>query len=189
MWTAATGVTSSPGVERFDNVFAAHSLDHQPCLVSHLSDVASVLKPGGRYFVVLPDRRYTADYYLPDSTFADALEAFAVQRTRHSARSLAAQLLFLTHDDGARHWSGDHGPDPRAQPPDPRLREVLGAIFRAVRANSSYLDARAWHFTPATFRWLIQVLADYGLSPFRVERIYPTIRPAKEFYAVLRVMA
>ena len=175
--------------QRFEGVFAAHSLDHQPCLVTHLSDVASVLKPGARYFVVLPDRRYTADYYLPNSTFADALEAFAAQRTRHSARALAAQLLFLTHDDGVRHWNGDHGADPRALPPDPRLREMLGAMLRAVRANASYLDARAWQFTPASFRRLIETLADYGLSPLRVERVYPTIRPAKEFYAVLRVMA
>lgn len=175
--------------KRFDAVLAARSVDHQPCLITHLSDVASVLKPGARYFVVLPDRRYTADFYLPDSTFADALEAFAAQRTRHSARALAAQLLFLTHDDGARHWRGDHGADPRTLPPDPRLREMLGAMLRAVRTNSSYLDARAWQFTPASFGRLIQILADYGLSPLRVERLYPTVRPAQEFYAVLRVMA
>jgi SAM-dependent methyltransferase len=175
--------------QRFDAVFAGCSLDHQPCLITHLSDVAGVLKPGARYFVVLPDRRYTVDHYLPDSTFADALDAYAAQRTHHSARALAAQLLFLTHDDGVRHWRDDHGADPRALSPDPRLREVLGALLRAVRANAAYLDARAWQFTPGSFRRLIETLANYGLSPLRVERLYPTIRPAKEFYAVLRVMA
>ena len=175
--------------QRFDTVFGGCSLDHQPCLITHLSDVAGVLKPGARYFVVLPDRRYTADHYLPDTTLADALEAFASQRMGHSARALAAQLLFLTHDDGARHWNGDHGADPRELPPDSRLREMLGALLRAVRANAAYLDARSWQFTPTSFRRVIETLADYGLSPLRVERLYPTVRPAREFYAVLRVMA
>ena len=175
--------------QKFDAVLAAGSLDHQPCLITHLTDVAGLLKPGARYFVILPDRRYSEDYFLPDSTLGDVLEAYATRRTRHSARSLAAQLFSLTHDNAARHWAGDHGHDPNAQLPNPDLREALSAMLRAVRSGADYLDARAWQFTPDGFRRMIDALAVFGLSPLRVERLYQTVKPGQEFYAVLRVAA
>ncbi len=173
----------------FDAVLAACSLDHQPCLITHLTDVAGLLNPGARYFVVLPDRRYTADFFLPDTSLGDVLEAYAARRTRHSARVLAAQLFSLTHDDGIRHWKGDHGVDPAKRVPDSDLGPALGAMLRAVRNGSDYIDARAWQFTPESFRHLMASLAAFGLSPLRVERVYPTVKSRQEFYAVLRVIA
>lgn len=69
-----------------------------------------MLKLGARWFLVIADRRFSAAHYLPDSTLADALEAFAIRRSRHVARNLIASRLMATHDDAARHWAGLHGP-------------------------------------------------------------------------------
>ncbi len=175
--------------ERFEAALEVHGFERQPCLITHLTDVASVLKPGARCFLILADRRYGAAHYLPDSTLAEVLEAYAARRTRPAAHAVIASRLLGTHDDAAEHWAGRHGPDPRRRPADDPLREQIAALLRAVRAGPPDGAARAWHFTPESFRYLIETLAELGLSPFRVERIYWTIRFDNAFYAVLRVAA
>ncbi|HSU04623.1 MAG TPA: hypothetical protein VLI93_03550 [Acetobacteraceae bacterium] len=175
--------------ERFDAVIASHSLERQPCLITHLTDVASVLRIGGRFFVILTDRRVSAAHYMSDSTLTDALAAFVSRRTRHSAYSFMADRLMRTHNESGAHWGGRHGADPRGRLPDALLRDEVASAMRAVRTASGYVDVPAWYFTPDSFRHLIDTLASIGLSPFRVERVYRTVRPRIEFYAVLRVAA
>ncbi len=175
--------------ERFDAVLAVCSLERQPCLITHLTDVASILRPGGRCFLVLGDRRFSSSHYLPDTSLPDLLDAFATSRTGRSSPSVMANRLWRTHDDAAAHWVGQHGPDPRQQAPDPRLVQEIATLLRTIRTTGHPLDVAAWHFTPDSFRYLIETLAATGLSPFRVERLYPTRRPSSEFYAVLRIAA
>jgi hypothetical protein len=181
-------------LERFDSVLATHSLERQPCLITHLTDVASLLRPGGSYFLVIGDRRFSSSHFRPDTTLPDVLEAFVARRTRQSALQVIADRLLRTHDDPEAHWAGRHGLDPRQKAPDPQLVQEIGALLRAIRAADQPLadqplDVVGWHFSPDSFRYLIETLAAIGLSPFRVERLYPTRRPAGEFYAVLRIVA
>jgi hypothetical protein len=175
--------------ERFDAVLGLHSLERQPCLIAHLSDVASVLTPGARYFLAIADRRFGAAHYLPDSLLSDVLEAFAVRRTRHVARNLIAARLMATHDDAAAHWAGLHGADPRRRETDDQLRAEITALLRSTRAGPTDAATPAWYFTPESFQYLIDTLAGLGLSPFRIERLYWTINPYSAFYSVLRVAA
>ncbi len=122
--------------QQFDAVVALGSLDHQPCLISHLTYVSAVLKPGARYFVGLPDRRYTADHFLPDSGLPEVLDAFAQRRTRHGARALVAPLFHGAHADAARHWDGDHGPAPQSRPAEEQHGRAMADILRRMRAGS-----------------------------------------------------
>ena len=175
--------------EKFDAALGVHSLERQPCLITHLTNVASVLKLGARWFLVIADRRFGAAHYLPDSTLADALEAFAARRSRHVARNLIASRLMATHDDAATHWAGLHGPDPRRPPADDPLREKIATLLDSLRSAPPEGATPAWHFTPESFQYLIETLAELGLSPFRIERLYLTVKPESVFYTVLRVAA
>lgn len=175
--------------ERFDAALGLHSLERQPCLITHLSDVASVLKPGARYFLAVADRRLGAAHYLPDSLLSDVLEAFAVRRTRHAARNVIANRLMATHDHAAAHWAGLPGADPRQRAADDPLRQEVATLLRSLRGGTPDAATLAWHFTPESFQYLIDTLAVLGLSPFRIERLYWTINPYSAFYAVLRVAA
>ena len=111
--------------ERFDVVFSSHNIEHQPCLITHLQDVASVMRPGRRLFLVIPDRRFCFDYHLSDSTIADVLDAFLDKRKKHSVKSILEHQFLLTHNEAAAHWTGEHGPDTRFRLPDSGFLEEL----------------------------------------------------------------
>jgi SAM-dependent methyltransferase len=175
--------------ERFDAVLSSHCIEHQPCLVSHLADLASVLAPGGRVFLVVPDHRYAFDHFIPESTLVDVLASYAERRPGHAPRTVIAQHLLQTHNDAVAHWRGEHGADPRAAPADQALVGRIAEALRAARRTGLPHDLHAWQFTPAGFRSLFDAMAAVGLSPFRVERLYPTLHDSGEFYAVLRIAA
>jgi SAM-dependent methyltransferase len=61
--------------ETFDYVFSSHCIEHNPDLIGHLQTVERLLVPGGRYFVIVPDKRYCFDHFREVSTIADAIEA------------------------------------------------------------------------------------------------------------------
>jgi hypothetical protein len=174
--------------ERFDAVFSSHNIEHQPCLVTHLRDVASVLKPGRRMFLIISDRRYCFNYYLAESTIAEVLDAFLDNRRRqHSARSILEHRLLLTHNEAEPHWNGDHGPDPRRAAPDGDTVRRIIENLKTLPARDGYVDTHAWQFVPDSFAQLIGTLNAAGLTPFEVERVYPTLRLSNEFFAVLRL--
>jgi hypothetical protein len=175
--------------ERFDAAFSSHNIEHQTCLVTYLQDVASVLAPGRRFFLIIPDRRYCFDYYLSESTIADVLDAFIERRRQHSARSILEHRLMLTHNEAAAHWAGDHGPDPRRRAPDADLVGRITDNLKSLTARDGYVDTHAWQFVPESFTQLIGTLNAAGLIPFEAERVYPTLWSSNEFYAVLRLPA
>jgi SAM-dependent methyltransferase len=184
VWTG--GPISELIAERFDVVFSSHNIEHQPCLVSHLADLAALLKPGGAVFLFVPDRRYCFDHFLPPTALTDVLGAWFEPSARHRGEAVVKHWMFLTHNDPGRHWAGDHGVDPYT-----RLSgHAAGAWMRSVRdtyrAAEDYVDVHAWQFDPEGFRTILQSLHDAGLSELAPVRVYPTPRGGIEFYAILQ---
>lgn len=166
---------------RFDAVVSSHAIEHQPDLVEHLRQVARLLDDGGRYYLVVPDRRYCFDHYLPPSTIADVLDAWLRRLRVHSAANVLRQQVLTTHNDPRRHWRGDHG-DVALYADPACLRQALGLVRYS---GEEYLDAHAWQFEPESFRDLIAQLFGLGLTPLRPVRVYATVYGSNEFYAIL----
>lgn len=164
--------------EQFRAVVSCHLIEHQPNLVGHLQQVAQMLEPGGRYFLIVPDRRYCADHYLPSSTLAELVAAHSEKRVRHVLRSLIEHRALTVHNDPLRHWQGDHGR--RIDDFPSRLRSAIAEF-----ATGDFVDLHTWYFDPASFREVITDLGEAGQIPFRVQVVYPTRRDDVEFYAVL----
>lgn len=139
--------------EHFGVVLSSHAIEHQPNLVHHLNQVDHILRPGGRYFALVPDHRYCFDHFMTPSTISDVLEAYLDNRTSHTVSSLLEARLLMTHNDAIEHWKGNHG-DPNFNPEfpfDDRIARLQIAVD-SYRANHKIIkDEHAWYFTPLSF--------------------------------------
>lgn len=167
-------------VERqFDVVLSCHSVEHTTDLVKHLGDVQALLRPGGAYALIVPDRRFCFDALLPESTIADVLEAYIERRRRHRISDVIAHLTLTTHNDPIRHWAGDHADAGDVAARATKALEVLH------QHGDRYIDVHAWRFTPDSFRAVCETLYAMGLSGLRPARVYDTPHDMIEFCAVL----
>lgn len=177
-WSSPTG---DLGVvdETFDHVFSSHCIEHQPDLIAHLNAVERLLRPGGLYWLVVPDKRFCFDHFAPETDLAAVLAAHLDPRPVHARENVLRARLGATHNDAERHWAGDHG----APAPSPaRLAETLSEIDAA---DGGYIDVHAWRFTPEGFRVLTTQLADVGQTALRPLRVWATPRNRQEFCGVL----
>ncbi len=168
--------------ERFDQVFSSHCVEHQPDLVRHFSQVSRILRDGGSYFLLVPDKRFCFDHYLAESTIADVLGAHIEQRRLHYAKSVLGQLLLTTHNEPVRHWQGDHGL-PKFQ--QQGIECIKGTINHIVRNVDSYIDTHAWHCTPQIFEDIVTKIYQLGLSMLKADKVYNTPFGRFEFCAIL----
>jgi hypothetical protein len=170
-----------------DRIFSAatscHCIEHQPDLIRHLQQVGNCLEEGGYYFVIVPDKRYCFDHFIPESTIARVIEAHVEKPGIHRLGSVIEHRALITHNDGGRHWLGDHT-DPGYR--ENRTARVAAALLEFQRANGSYIDVHAWQFTPNGFRSIIETLYDLGFSSFRARRVYNTLYGRFEFCAILQ---
>jgi SAM-dependent methyltransferase len=165
----------------FDRVFSSHCIEHQPNLIRHLQEVGRILKPGGRYYLAIPDKRYCFDHFLTEACVDELVRAHEERRTAHTFKSVYEHTALTTHNDPALHWRGEHT-DPRSSQLAERA-EYASKIYQ--EANGGYIDVHAWQFTPRSFRETMAELAERGLSPLKVERVYDTVYGQNEFTAVL----
>ncbi len=168
--------------EEFDQIFSSHCVEHQPNLIRHFNQVERLLRKGGSYFLIVPDKRFCFDHFLPETTIADVLSAQIEQKILHSPRSVLEHRHLTTHNDPVRHWHGDHG-TPAIQTQD--VDTVLLWIDQLAKSGDAYLDVHAWHFTPAVFEDVVNQLYRLGLSKLRADRIYNTPAGRFEFCAIL----
>lgn len=170
-------------VGSFDLVFGDGLLPLQPDLAGHLAQVGRLLRPGGVYVAVVPDRRFGRDFFRPESTVGDAIEALISRPTEHGLRTAVADAVLATHDDPDRHWRGDHG-----APASASADAVFAAMQEFDRTTSAgaYADRRSWVFTPQTFREIVRLLDDVGVTGLRPLRIYDTPPGGGDFFAVLQ---
>jgi len=123
----------------FDVVISSHSIEHQPDLVHHLQQVGRILRHGGRYFLMIPDKRYCFDHFIPESTIAGVLQAHLEKRTKHTLASVIEHLALNTHNDAVRHWNADHA---ELRPADQDAR-IDSAIELYDRQGGAYIDVHA----------------------------------------------
>ncbi|MGZ8364133.1 MAG: hypothetical protein ACXW3D_09395 [Caulobacteraceae bacterium] len=164
----------------FQALFGAHVLEHQIDLIGHLKTAEALLAPGGRYFLIVPDKRYCFDHFLPESTLADALDAHLRPSANHTLKSLIAHRALTTHNSPARHWRGDHGDlSDRLD----RARVLLKSWSKRPERRH---DVHAWQFTPESFKELIEDMNGLGLVGLKPAAVHATRTGEGEFFAVLQ---
>ncbi len=170
---------------KFSAIYSSHNIEHQPCLVTHLRDLESVLEEEGAIFLAVPDKRYCFDHFFSETNLADVVAAWAEGKQQHRLKDILEHHFFAAHNEPVRHWQGDHGVNQGLLPLDDKRNVLFMAELERLRSSDEYTDVHAWKFTPATFRTLIDGLNSLKLTRLRIARVYPTVRNSNEFYAVL----
>lgn len=167
--------------EQFDVVVSSHCIEHQPDLVDHLQKVEKILKPGGHYFLLIPDKRYCFDHFIPETIMADVLDKYYLQAKTHSLRNVLVHRIFSTHNDPIRHWSGDHGP----QHDDDYESHLQSVLSEYNDPNGKYIDVHGSFFTPDTFANIIGQLNKLKLLQLKILRNYHTRKNDFEFFVIM----
>jgi hypothetical protein len=162
-----------------DWVSASHVIEHVPNVIGWLNQLESKLKIGGIVFLVIPDKRYFYDLFRSESTFTDALVALRASQTHPSFAQVFDHFYYSVPGVVAHEvWAGNAVPRPTL--------DFAGALALAEKAETEYIDAHCWVFTPQGFSSLIQSIIDARMTGFDLVDLRPTAAGQLDFSAVLR---
>ena len=166
---------------KFDLVFTAHNIEHQLDLVEHMNDVYNLLNDNGKYYMVIPDKRYCFDHFVPESLMSDVLNAHYANLTRHSLKTILTGCE-TTHNYASSHWKGDSGVGLYS---DHRL-ECYKTKIDSYFESDKYIDFHQWRFHPENFVFIFNSLYRMGLIKLKLEKVYCTLSNSFEFEAIFK---
>ena len=169
----------------YDSVFSSHCIEHQLDLIAHLIQVQHLIERNkGRYFLIIPDKRFCFDKQMAISTISEVIDAHEHPRSEHSLARVIEHRAMTVHNDSAVHWQEREV----NRPLKVELDRIAPAIleWRKALNEGAYLDVHAWCFTPDSFVQLIDALNQLGYIRLKIERLYPTRCNACEFWVILQ---
>lgn len=165
-----------------DYIVASHVVEHIPDPIGWLAEAAEILREGGLFCLIVPDKRFSFDHFRAP-TSAGALVAAYLQRLRrpplgtvyeHFARACVI--------DRKAVWLGR----PVAMQP---LTGGPAAAFEAaerIARQDTYVDVHCTVVTPFGFAALLEEILRLGLLPFECAALEPTRPMEDEFFVLLR---
>jgi len=166
-------------------VIASHVVEHFPDPVGFYVSAAKLLKEGGLVSLVVPDKRFTSDFFRPVSLTSDLLYAHAQGRTRHSKKTAFDNLAYNVFEHGDMSWSERPLNEFSFPSGNTALQQAM-AIFDSTVEDESvpYTDFHHTVYTPSSFALNILELRHLGVIPYAIAQTYPT--SDCEFYVTLR---
>ena len=193
--------------EKFDVVFSSHCIEHQPNFIKHLKDVENILVSNGLYFLIIPDMRYTFDYFSSASTVGDVIEAYENKKMYNSLSDVLYMAYFRTHNNAFKHWMNRHGKQygirnnrlesdayacvngksffDEGRFEEEKVTQLISAYQNACK-EEIYIDAHCNRFTPESFEYIISCLNKLGYINMQIVSLHNTPFGRQEFCTVLQ---
>lgn len=165
---------------QFDLLVANHVLEHVPDPIAWLANASSLLAPGGTVFLALPDRRYTFDFYRPETSAPNLLRASEDDLDKPTKWQILEAIYFHTKVNAQAVWAGEPVP-----PFSPRM-SMKDARRVAEKRSESYVSTHCWVFTRESFENCIRDLRSAEVIDFEIEHIDGPVRNTNEFHVFLR---
>ncbi len=165
---------------RFDYVIASHVIEHVPDLVAWLNEIIEVLKPGGQIRLVVPDKRFTFDFFRRETELSDILNAHMLKARRPLPGLILDYCLNFVVVDMVQIWQRTVDVTAMRRAPD----WIAKAHDWAARAldGQEYIDIHCWVFTPVTFGRLMEQMVAEGLVACRCTSFADTAENTNEFF-------
>lgn len=185
IWGDLSLKASLSGEVGFDYVIASHVIEHVPDMIGWLTEVAEVLRPGGRLSLAVPDRRYTFDHLRQETRLGDLVEAWLRRNRRPAPASVFDFAANAAWVDVGEAWRGVLDPAGLRHFVDlPRALQMSREAF-----EGTYHDAHCWVFTPPSLLRLLADLLDLDLLPYRCACFHDTEPGSLEMLMVLERLA
>ena len=149
--------------------------------IPKINQIYNLLNENGKYFLVIPDKRYCFDHFVSESVLSDVLSSHFVKTKRHTLKTQLT-MCETTHNDADRHWAGNHGDQLESES---RSLECYIKSVNDFFATDTYIDLHQWRFFPKNFVHICNSLYKMGLIKLKIENIYCTKKNTLEFMAIL----
>jgi len=167
------------GGARVDWIIASHVVEHVPDLVGFLLECASILGPGGRLILFVPDHRRVFDCRRSPSGTGEIVDAHLQRRKAPSPGEVAEHHLRVATKGNRLAWPLLWPGRVRSIHTDQEVREA----FEAAKVGE-YRDVHVWKFTPDSFGRIADDLRRLDLIDLQVERIESS--HGSEFFVAMR---
>jgi hypothetical protein len=166
----------------YDWVAAAHVVEHAPSLIDWLRAVADRLKEAGILFLVVPDKRYTFDFFRPESTLGKIFEDHLTRKTRPGISEVFDEAFYSRNVGSDFVWKCSENIPFDAKPTE-------SALTLARSAGDMYIDVHCNIFSDRSFSLIIGVLCREKWIPFAIEEMGVVKQFESDFHCVLRKIA
>ena len=176
-------IVKSVGGSTFDYIIASHVIEHTPNMLQFMVDLLTILKPGGRVFFIVPDKRFTFDINRPETTFGMVLESFLCKQTKPSLSAVYDHFSMATKANGHNVWHGI------VDSKDKGLlisEEFAWAAAQLVHNEGKYFDVHVNVFTPASFFSILKQAVQNGIVSLKVEKFEDTKIGQIEFMVAIQ---
>ena len=163
----------------YDWIAAAHVIEHAPSMIDWLRTAARKLKNDGILFLVIPDRRYTFDYFRPESTLGKILQDHFLGKVRPGPAEVFDSHYYTRDLDPDDLWKKRKSIVFDPQP-------AIGAIDIMSSAEDQYVDVHCNIFSQASFAIIMDALCSEGYVPFEIDDIGIVDNGEIDFHCVLR---
>ncbi|MCM1231839.1 MAG: class I SAM-dependent methyltransferase [Ruminococcus flavefaciens] len=170
-------------VEKFDYVIASHVLEHVNDLIFALRDIAQLLKPGGIFCIVYPDKRYCFDHFRTSASFRDAYHVFRGGTKNNAPMVLDFYYSVIPENNPVLFWNQDGilNELPRAS------YENAEAHYERVLDGEKMDDIHYWPFTDMDFLKFLYDCTRARLLPFRLISFCPCVKDGQQFMVALQL--
>lgn len=182
VWGANT-LLQALGGRHVDYVVASHVVEHVPDLIAWLSELRSVLNPGGEVRLIVPDKRFTFDYFREETQIAAVLHSNLIGARVPQPQILIDYCINVAKVDCASAWRAPL--DPFAVERHHDLETALGVAQDCLQ-NGAYHDVHCWVFSPRSFARLFREMAELDLIDLACGNFFDTERNDMEFFVSLQ---
>ena len=159
---------------KYELIFSSHAIEHSVDIIEHLLEVYSLLEEHGVYCLVIPNKRYCFDHFVPESTAEEMILAHESSYFKNAniIRSLMYRSTRRAHNDPVRHWSGNH-----ASPKSDFANALKSA--KSFEANEIFHigGVHKWYFSHQSIVDAFNKLFKLSYVDFKIIRHFP---PKKE---------
>lgn len=171
---------------QLDFIVSSHNVEHIPDLIRFLQGCSKALNESGVLSMAVPDKRGCFDFFRPNTSLGDVLEAYRQERKKPSVGQMFEHesLYARQYLNGSPTSGFNVGVDPASIRPSGDLAQGYETwLARVEKMPDQYFDVHCWVFAPASFERLLRELRFLGL--IELDLIETESGPG-EFYVHLR---